>query len=182
MGIRACSTCQINLRDVKVPVENMLGEVGQGFKMAMQQLNKARLGIASQALGIAQASLEQAVSYAKQRKQFGKSLSDLQAVKIRIAQVAAKVEASRLLVRKATDLADKGEPFIKNAAMAKLVASETANFAAHQCIQVMGGMGFVKDMPAERFYRDARITEIYGGVTDVQMMIIAEQVLKELDS
>lgn len=182
MGIRASSTCQITLRDVKVPVENILGTVGQGFKIAMQQLNKARLGIASQALGIAQASLEQTVCFAKQRKQFGKSLSDLQAVKIRIAQVAAKVEASRLLVRKATELADKGLPFVKNAAMAKYMASETANFAAHQCIQVMGGMGFVKDMPAERFYRDARITEIYGGVTDIQLMIIAEQVLKELDS
>ncbi|KAL5278831.1 ACADS.2 family protein [Megaselia abdita] len=179
MGIRASSTCQITLKDVKVPAENILGEVGQGFKIAMQQLNKARLGIASQALGIAQASLEQAVLYSIERKQFGKTLSDLQAVKIRIAQVAAKVEASRLLVRKATALADKGEPFIKNAAMAKLVASETANFAAHQCVQVMGGMGFIKGMPAERFYRDARITEIYGGVTDVQMMIIAEQVLKE---
>lgn len=146
----------------------------------MQQLNKARLGIASQALGIAQASLEQTVLYAKERKQFGKSLSELQAVKIRIAQMAARIEGARLLVRKATQLADEGKPFVKNAAIGKLMASETANFSANQCVQVMGGMGFVRNMPAERFYRDARITEIYGGVTDVQMMIIADQVLKEL--
>ncbi|KAL1396620.1 hypothetical protein pipiens_002644 [Culex pipiens pipiens] len=145
----------------------------------MEQLDRARIGIASQALGIAQAALEEAIAYAKQRIAFGEPLLKLPAVRTRIAEMAVRIESSRLLVRKAATEIDRQRHATKACSMAKWVAGETATFAAHNCQQIMGGMGYVKDLPAERLYRDARITEIYGGVTDVQKGIVADQVIKD---
>ncbi|XP_053695641.1 short-chain specific acyl-CoA dehydrogenase, mitochondrial-like [Sabethes cyaneus] len=180
LGIRATSTCSLYLNDVRVPRSNILGTVGGGFRLAMEQLDRARIGIASQALGIAQAALEAAVCYADQRIAFGQSLLKLSSVQSRIAEMALRIENARLLVRKAATDIDRDQRATKSCSMAKWYAGETATFAAHNCQQIMGGMGYVKTMPAERFYRDARITEIYGGVTDVQKTIVAEQVIKQI--
>ncbi|XP_058452824.1 short-chain specific acyl-CoA dehydrogenase, mitochondrial-like [Malaya genurostris] len=180
LGIRATSTCNLHLENVRIPRSNLLGTVNGGFRMAMEQLDRARIGIASQALGIAQGALETATQYAAQRIAFGKPLLNQASVQTRIAEMALKIECTRLLVRKAAVEIDQGLRATRSCAMAKWHAGETATFAAHNCQQIMGGMGFVKDMPAERFYRDARITEIYGGVTDVQKTIVAEHVIKEL--
>ncbi|XP_038113236.1 short-chain specific acyl-CoA dehydrogenase, mitochondrial [Culex quinquefasciatus] len=181
LGIRASSTCNLILENVKIPKSNLLGTIGGGFRLAMEQLDRARIGIASQALGIAQASLEEAIAYAKQRIAFGEPLLKLPVVRTRIAEMAVRIESSRLLVRKAATEIDRQRPATKSCSMAKWVAGETATFAAHNCQQIMGGMGYVKDLPAERLYRDARITEIYGGVTDVQKGIVADQVIKQFD-
>lgn len=162
MGIRSSSTCNLILEDVRIPAENVLGMVGGGFKMAMEQLDKARVGIASQALGIAQAALEIAVEYASQRKAFGQPINQLQAVKLRIADMAVKLEAARLLVWRAAVCCDEPQRTTKESSMAKLAASEAATFVSHSAIQILGGMGYVTDLPAERYYRDARITEIYA--------------------
>ncbi|XP_055548205.1 short-chain specific acyl-CoA dehydrogenase, mitochondrial-like [Wyeomyia smithii] len=180
LGIRATSTCNLHLDNVRVRSSNVLGSIGGGFRLAMEQLDRARIGIASQALGIAQAALEAAVGYAEQRIAFGQPLLKLSSVQTRIAEMALRIESTRLLVRKAAVEIDRNERSTKACSMAKWFAGETATFAAHNCLQIMGGMGYVKNMPAERFYRDARITEIYGGVTDVQKTIVAEQVIEQL--
>ncbi|XP_058821338.1 short-chain specific acyl-CoA dehydrogenase, mitochondrial-like [Topomyia yanbarensis] len=179
LGIRATSTCDLCLDNVRIPKSNLLGSHNGGFRLAMEQLDRARVGIASQALGIAQAALEAAIQYAGQRIAFGQSLLKRTSVQTRIAEMAVRIESSRLLVRKAAVELDQGMKATKSCAMAKWIAGETATYAAHNCQQIMGGMGYVKDMPAERFYRDARITEIYGGVTDVQKTIVAENVIRE---
>lgn len=179
LGIRASSTCNVHLENVRVPGDNILGTIGGGFRLAMEQLDRARIGIASQALGIAQASLETAIDYAKQRIAFGQPLIKLSAVQTRLAEMAVRIESTRLLVRKAATEIDRGLKATKSCSMAKWIAGETATFSAHNCQQIMGGMGYVKDLPAERFYRDARITEIYGGVTDVQKTVVAEHLVKE---
>lgn len=180
LGIRASSTCGLHFNNVRIPGSNVLGKVGGGFRVAMEQLDRARIGIASQALGISQAALETASQYAEQRIAFGQPLSKLHSVQTRIAEMAVRIETARLLIRKAATEVDRGQQATKAISMAKWVAGETATFAAHNCQQIMGGMGYVKDMPAERYYRDARITEIYGGVTDVQKAIVAEHVIREL--
>ncbi|XP_055609337.1 short-chain specific acyl-CoA dehydrogenase, mitochondrial-like [Uranotaenia lowii] len=181
MGIRGTSTCQLIFEDCEIPKENLLGgKPGYGFKIAMQSLDAGRIGVASQALGIAQASLECAVDYANKRVAFGKPISKLQAIQAKIADMAVRVESARLLIWRAAWLKDNGKQFTKEAAQAKLTASEAATFCAHQCIQVLGGMGYVSDMPAERYYRDARITEIYEGTSEIQRLVIAGQVIKEL--
>jgi butyryl-CoA dehydrogenase len=181
LGIRASSTCDLILQDVKIHQSNVLGEVGDGFKIAMQQLDQGRIGIASQGLGIAQAAIEAAVNYASHRKAFGKYIIDMPAVQMRIAEMAMKLEAARLIVRKSAKLYDStGGRSTKYSSMGKLLASEAATFCAHNCQQIMGAMGYVNDLPGERFYRDARITEIYGGISDIQKMIIAEKVIQEL--
>ncbi|XP_050077851.1 short-chain specific acyl-CoA dehydrogenase, mitochondrial-like [Anopheles maculipalpis] len=180
LGIRGTSTCDLMLENVRIPDANVLGTVGGGMRIAMEQLDRARIGIASQALGISQAALETAVAYAKQRTAFGGTLIDLPAVRTRIAEIATKIEITRLLVRKAAGELDRGLRATKACSMAKWVAGETATYAAHGCQQILGGMGYVKNLPAERYYRDARITEIYGGVTDVQKSIVADQVIREL--
>uniref|UniRef100_V5G3M1 Short-chain specific acyl-CoA dehydrogenase, mitochondrial n=2 Tax=Anoplophora glabripennis TaxID=217634 RepID=V5G3M1_ANOGL len=180
MGIRSSSTCNLILEDVRIPKENVLGTIGGGFKMAMEQLDKARVGIASQALGIAQAALEIAVEYASQRKAFGQPINQLQAVKLRIADMAVKLEAARLLVWRAAACCDEPQRTTKESSMAKLAASEAATFVSHSAIQILGGMGYVTDLPAERYYRDARITEIYAGVNDVQRILIGDLIIKEL--
>ena len=179
LGIRATSTCSITLNDVRVPVENILGAPCGGFKIAMEQLDLARIGIASQALGIAQAALDTAISYASQRIAFQQSILELSTVQNRLAEMALKIEASRLLIRQAAAIKDESLKSTKFTSMAKWHASETATFCAHNCIQILGGMGIVEDLPAERFYRDARITEIYGGITDVQKKIVCDQMRKE---
>ncbi|XP_034751691.1 short-chain specific acyl-CoA dehydrogenase, mitochondrial [Etheostoma cragini] len=182
LGIRASSTANIILEDCRVPLGNMLGPRGAGFKIAMQTLDSGRIGIAAQALGIAQASLDCAADYALKRTAFGSPIGKLQAVQIKLADMAVAIESARLLTWKAALLRDSKKPFTKEAAMAKLAASEAATFCSHQAIQVLGGMGYVSDMPAERHYRDARITEIYEGTSEIQRLVIAGQLLKEYQS
>ncbi|KAL7303042.1 hypothetical protein TKK_0004260 [Trichogramma kaykai] len=179
LGIRGSSTCSLIFEDCNVPTENMLGEPGLGFKIAMMTLDAGRIGIASQALGIAQASLDCAVEYAHKRTAFGNSILKLQAIQVKLADMAMKIESSRLLTWKAAYLKDQKKPYTKEAAMAKLSASEAATFCSHQCIQILGGMGYVTDMPAERHYRDARITEIYEGTSEIQRLVIAGNLIKE---
>lgn len=181
IGLRASSTCNITLNDVRVPSKNILGAPCEGFKIAMQQLDEARIGIASLGVGIAQASLDTAINYASQRIAFKKPILEMSNVQIRLAEMALKIEASRLLVRQAANLKDENLKSTKFISMAKWHASETATFCAHNCIQILGGMGVVEDLPAERFYRDARITEIFGGITDVQKLIVAGQLRKEYE-
>lgn len=177
--IRATSTCSITLNDVRIPSENVLGAPCGGFKIAMEQLDQARIGIASQALGIAQASLDTAITYASQRIAFNKPILEMSTVQNRLAEMALKIEASRLLIRQAAQMKDENIRSTKFTSMAKWHAGEAATFCAHNCIQILGGMGIVEDLPAQRYYRDARITEIYGGITDVQKKIVADQLRKE---
>lgn len=179
LGIRGSSTCQLIFEDCEIPKENLLGEPGLGFKIAMQTLDAGRIGIAGQALGIAQASLEVAVDYAQKRQAFGKPISKLQAIQQKIADMSMALESARLLTWRAAWLKDNHQPYTKEAAMAKLAASEAATLCSHQCIQVLGGMGYVTDVSAERHYRDARITEIYEGTSEIQRLVIAGSVLKE---
>lgn len=181
ISIRATSTNTINLNDVRVHSSNVLSPPGQGFRIAMEQLDLARIGIASQSLGIAQASLDCSIEYASQRIAFESPILRMSSVKKRLAEMALKIESSRLLVRQAATKKDEHLRSTKYTSLAKWHASDTATFCAHNCIQILGGIGVVENSkyPAERLYRDARITEIYGGVTDVQMMIVAEQLIKE---
>jgi len=181
LGIRASGTCNLIFDNCRIPAANLLGEEGQGFKIAMSTLDGGRIGIAAQALGIGQAALECAVAYAQQRQSMGVPLSKLQAVQTKIADMALRQESARLLTWRAARCKDEGKSYIKEAAMAKLAASEAATYIAHQAIQVLGGMGFVTDMPAERHYRDARITEIYEGTSEIQRLVIAGQVVKEME-
>ncbi|KAJ1453551.1 acyl-CoA dehydrogenase [Pelagophyceae sp. CCMP2097] len=179
LGIRGSSTANLILEGVQVPKANLLGPLGAGFKIAMSTLDGGRIGIAAQALGIAQASLDCAAKYASERAAFGKPIASLYAIQLKLSEMACRLEAARLLTWRAAQLKDSGEAYVKEAAMAKLCASEAATFCAHQCIQVLGGMGYVSDMPAERYYRDARITEIYEGTSEIQHVVIASQILKE---
>ncbi|CAK9825813.1 Short-chain specific acyl-CoA dehydrogenase, mitochondrial [Anthophora retusa] len=179
LGIRGSSTCSLIFEDCKLPKENMLGQPGMGFKIAMMTLDAGRIGIAAQALGIAQASVDCAIEYAAKRQAFGSPIIKLHAIQQKIADMVLKLEGSRLLTWRAAVLKDNNKPYTKEAAMAKLSASETATFCAHQCIQILGGMGYVTDMPAERHYRDARITEIYEGTSEIQRLVIAANVIKE---
>ncbi|CAH0385643.1 unnamed protein product [Bemisia tabaci] len=179
LGIRASSTCSLIFEDCKVPEGNLLGEPGMGFKIAMMTLDAGRIGVASQALGIAQAALDCAVDYASKRTAFGNPITKLQAIQQKIADMSLRVESARLLTWRAAYLKDNHQPYTKEAAMAKLAASEAATYNAHQSIQILGGMGYVSDMPAERHYRDARITEIYEGTSEIQKLVIAGNVYKE---
>ncbi|XP_041915881.1 short-chain specific acyl-CoA dehydrogenase, mitochondrial [Alosa sapidissima] len=179
LGIRASSTANIILEDCRIPLGNLLGSRGMGFKIAMQTLDSGRIGIAAQALGIAQAAMDCAADYAHKRMAFGAPIGKMQAIQFKLADMAVALESSRLLTWKAALLKDAGKPYSKAAAMAKLAASEAATHIAHQSIQVLGGMGYVSDMPAERHYRDARITEIYEGTSEIQRLVIANLVLKE---
>ncbi|XP_066583295.1 short-chain specific acyl-CoA dehydrogenase, mitochondrial [Prorops nasuta] len=181
LGIRGSSTCSLIFENVQISSNNVLGEPGMGFKIAMMTLDAGRIGIAGQALGIAQASLDCAMEYAATRQAFGSPIIKLQAIQQKIADMALRIESSRLLTWRAAVLKDTGKPFTKEAAMAKLSASETATYCAHQCIQILGGMGYVTDMPAERYYRDARITEIYEGTSEIQRLVIAGNLIKEYE-
>lgn len=178
LGIRASSTTELIFQDCRIPKENILGKVGDGFKIAMQTLDGGRIGIGAQALGIAQAALEEAVKYSKERSQFNKQIANNQAIQWMIADMATQVDAARLLVYRAAWLKDKKKPFGKEAAMAKLYASETASFCANKAVQIHGGYGFMKEYKVERLLRDAKITEIYEGTSEVQRMVIAGATLK----
>nr|XP_010968055.1 PREDICTED: short-chain specific acyl-CoA dehydrogenase, mitochondrial [Camelus bactrianus] len=182
LGIRASSTANLIFEECRIPKDNLLGEPGMGFKIAMQTLDMGRIGIASQALGIAQAALDCAANYAENREAFGVPLSKLQAIQFKLADMALALEGARLLTWRAAMLKDNKKPFIKEAAMAKLAASEAATNISHQAMQILGGMGYVTEMPAERHYRDARITEIYEGTSEIQRLVIAGHLLRSYRS
>jgi len=179
LGIRSSDTAAIGFNNVRVPRENRLGEEGMGFKIAMETLNGGRIGIAAQALGIAQASFEAALKYSKERKAFGSPISNLQAIQFKLADMSVNTEAARLLTYKAALKKDAGEKFIKEAAMAKLYASRVAVQNALEAIQIHGGYGYVREYLVERFLRDAKITEIYEGTSEIQKLVIARELLKE---
>ncbi|MGO9163846.1 MAG: acyl-CoA dehydrogenase [Streptosporangiaceae bacterium] len=178
LGIRASSTPPLYFSNVRVPAGQLLGKEGEGFKIAMQTLDGGRIGIAAQALGIAQGALDAAVAYAKERVQFGKPIGNLQAIQWMIADMATEVDAARLLVYRAAWNEDHGLPYSTEGAMAKLFASETASRVAGKAIQVHGGYGYTESYPVERSYRDAKITEIYEGTSEVQRMVIARSALR----
>ncbi|MBI2083969.1 MAG: acyl-CoA dehydrogenase [Deltaproteobacteria bacterium] len=179
LGIRASSTSEIVLDDCEVPATNILGAEGEGFRIAMATLDGGRIGVGTQALGIARAAFEHACDYSKQREAFGQPIADFQAIQHYLADMALKIDASRLLLWRAAWMKDRGLPFTKEAAMAKLHASEAAMWITHKAVQIFGGYGFCKDYPVERFFRDAKITEIYEGTSEIQRLVIARDVLKE---
>ncbi len=181
LGIRATSTAQIFFEDCKVPANNLLGKEGEGFKIALHTLDGGRIGIGAQAVGLAQAALEESVRYAKERKAFGKTISDFQGLQFMIADMATRVEASRLLVWQAAVMKDSNVKYSKQSAMAKLYAAETAMWVTTKAIQIHGGYGYTTDYPVERFFRDAKITEIYEGTSEIQRIVIARETLKEIE-
>jgi alkylation response protein AidB-like acyl-CoA dehydrogenase len=172
-GIRGSSTTEIELEDVRIPRTSLLGEEGEGFKVAMDTLDGGRIGIAAQAVGIGRACLEASIKYSKEREQFGKPIAAFQAIQWKLADMATQLEASRLLVLRASWMRDRDERCSREAAQAKLFASRTANFCADECLQIHGGAGYTDDFHVERLFRDARITEIYEGATDIQRIVIA---------
>jgi butyryl-CoA dehydrogenase len=178
LGIRGSKSCQIFLDDVRLPADALLGEVGGGFKVAMSTLDGGRIGIAAQALGIARAVLEDSVAYAKDRRAFGKPIAQHQAIQWKLADMATELDAARLLTLRAAWLKDHKLPFNKEAAMAKLFASDIANRAAREGIQIYGGNGYVTEFPMERHFRDAKITEIYEGTSEIQRLVIANQLTR----
>jgi alkylation response protein AidB-like acyl-CoA dehydrogenase len=177
LGIRASSTCELLLEGCTVPRDRVLGEVGKGYKVAIETLNEGRIGIGAQMVGIAQAAVDHAVRYTKERRQFGTRLADFQAVQHQLARAATDVAAARLLVYNAARLRDAARPFLTEAAMCKLFASETAERAASLAVNLFGGYGFVKDYPVEKLYRDAKIGQIYEGTSNLQLQTIAKQLL-----
>ena len=177
MSICASSTTELIFQNCKIPKDRMLGGLGKGFKVAMSTLDGGRIGIASQALGIAQGALDVTVEYMKSRKQFGKKLSQMQALQFEVADLATRIEAARLLVYQAADMKERGLPYSKQSAMAKLFAAETAIHVTTKCVQLHGGYGYTKDYPVERMMRDAKITEIYEGTSEVQKIVIGASVL-----
>jgi butyryl-CoA dehydrogenase len=180
LGIRASSTSSIILDNCEVNEENCLGGAGEGFKVAMWTLDGGRIGIATQALGIARAAFEVAAKYSMEREAFGKPICDFEGVQWKIADMAMRIDASRLLIHRAAWMKDKNIPHSKEAAMAKLFASETATFVTKEAVQILGGYGYCKDYPVERYFRDAKITEIYEGTSEIQRVVIAKNVLKEI--
>lgn len=178
MGIRGSSTCELIFENCIVPKENQLGELGKGFKVAMTTLDGGRIGVASQALGIAQGAMDETVKYTKERKQFGKSISQFQNTQFQLADLETRIEAARLLVYSAADKKDKHVPFSADAAMAKLFAAETAMEMTTKAVQFHGGYGYTREYPVERMMRDAKITEIYEGTSEVQRMVISGKLLK----
>ena len=172
LGIRASSTCEVILDNVRVPKENVLSEVGKGYKISIETLNEGRIGIAAQMLGLAQGALDGALSYARQRSQFGKELREFQGIQFCLADLATQIEASKLMVYNAARLKDQGLPFIKEAAMAKLYAGNVAEEVASKALEVYGGYGFIKEFPAEKFYRDAKIGKLYEGTSNMQLSTI----------
>jgi butyryl-CoA dehydrogenase len=178
LGIRGSSTTSLFLEDCRVPAANLLGAEGEGFKIAMQTLDGGRIGIAAQAVGIAQACLEASVKYAKERRQFGTEIANFQAIQWKIANMAMDIDAARLLTYRAARLRDAGEPHTVEASMAKLFASKIANDHATQAVQIHGGVGYIKDFPVERYFRDAKITEIYEGTSEVQRIVLSKHLLR----
>ncbi len=177
LGIRASSTCEIVLDDCRLPNDRLLGERGKGFHIALATLDGGRIGIAAQALGIARAASEEATAYARERRQFGRPIADFQAIQWKIADMTTRIQASRLLTYRAAWVRDQGRRHTQEASMAKLFASETAMWVGTQAVQIFGGYGYIQDYPVERHFRDAKITEIYEGTSEVQRMVIARHVL-----
>ena len=175
MGIRASSTCELVFEDVKVPKENLLGELNKGFQIAMMTLDGGRIGIAAQALGIAQGAIDETVKYVKDRVQFGRPISKFQNTQFMLAEMQTRVDAARMLVYRAAAIKDAGEPYSSEAAMAKLFASETAREVTWRAVQLFGGYGYTRDYPVELMMRDAKITEIYEGTSEVQKMVISSR-------
>src|SRR5450432_2084243 len=177
LGLRASSTCELILDNCRVPRENVMGEVGKGYKVAIETLNEGRIAIGAQMVGLARAALEHATAYAKQRKQFGKAISEFQGVQFQLAKMATSLEAARLLVYNAARLRDAGMPFLMEAAMAKYYSSEIAEKVASKAIEVHGGVGITKDYPVEKLYRDAKIGRIYEGTSNIQLLTIAKKLI-----
>ncbi|MFZ0746995.1 MAG: acyl-CoA dehydrogenase [Terracidiphilus sp.] len=177
LGIRASSTCELIFDNCLISEENVVGQPGKGYKIAIETLNEGRIGIGAQMLGLAEGAWGHAVRYAKVRHQFGKPIAEFQAVQFALADMATEIEAARLMVYNAARLKDAGKPFVREAAMAKLFTSQVAESVASQCVEVFGGNGFVRDYPAEKFYRDAKVGKIYEGTSNMQLATIAKQVL-----
>ena len=178
LGIRGSDTCELYFDNCHVPIENLIDKEGQGFRIALATLDGGRIGIAAQALGIAQAALDKSVQYSKERKQFGKTISSFGALQEKIAKMGTNVEASRLLIQKAALLKDAHKPYTKAAAMAKSFASQTAMDASIDCVQIFGGYGYMQEYGVERLMRDAKITQIYEGTTEIQQMVIAREIME----
>lgn len=181
LGLRASSTCPLNFDNLKVPAKNILGQIGHGYKYAIGMLNEGRIGIAAQMLGLAQGCFDHTVPYTRQRVQFGKRIFDFQGMQHQIAHVATQIEAARLLTYNAARLKEAGRPFIKEACMAKYFTAEVATLTTSKCIEWMGGVGFTKDYPIEKYYRDCKIGTIYEGTTNVQLSTMAKFIDKEYD-
>ncbi|HSE48233.1 MAG TPA: acyl-CoA dehydrogenase [Terriglobales bacterium] len=177
LGIRASSTCELILEDCKVPKENLLGEKGKGYKIAIETLNEGRIGIGAQMLGVARGAFEYAVKYAQERKQFGKAIADFQGIQFQLAQMATDIEAARMMVYNAARMKDAGMDFVKEAAMVKLFASQVAERVTSLAIEIYGGYGFTKDYPVEKYWRDSKIGKIYEGTSNMQLQTIAKLVL-----
>jgi len=177
LGIRASSTCELIFDECRVPARNVLGDIGKGYKVAIETLNEGRIGIGAQMVGLAQGALDHTVAYIKERKQFGQAISEFQAVQHQVARAATDLEAARLLVYNAARLRDAGQPFLTEAAMSKLFASEVAERVTSLAINLYGGNGFVKDYPVEKLYRDAKIGQIYEGTSNLQLQTIAKRVI-----
>ncbi len=178
-GIKASDTREISFSDVKVPKENLCGELGKGFRQAVTILNSGRIGVSFQAIGIAQAALNEALKYSKERKQFGQELCNFQAIQFKLAEMATRIDASRLLGYRAAQLKDTGQPCHREASMSKLFSTRTANFVCNEAVQIHGGYGYIKEYPVERYFRDARVTELYEGTSEAQLMVISKDLLKE---
>jgi alkylation response protein AidB-like acyl-CoA dehydrogenase len=178
LGIRASSTAELLLEDCEVPEQNVLGEVGRGYKIAIETLNEGRIGIGAQMLGLAEGAFEHALSHMEQRQQFGQAIAEFQGVQFQYARLAMEIEAAKLLVYNAARLKDAGRPFIKEAAMAKLMASEVAERSASLAVEFMGGVGFTREFPVEKLYRDAKIGKIYEGTSNLQLVTIAKLLRK----
>lgn len=179
MGLRGSETVSLTLEDLRVPADQRLGGEGDGFKIAMSMLDAGRIGVAAQALGVMTAAFEEAAKYAQQRHAFGGPIAKIQAVQFKLAEMERRVQCSRLLLHKAAWLRDTGQPYTRAASMAKLYASEAATWVTHQAIQVHGGYGYVKEYAVERYYRDARVMEIYEGTSEIQRLVIARSLLKD---
>jgi short-chain 2-methylacyl-CoA dehydrogenase len=177
LGIRASSTCELILEDCRVPKSNVLGEVGKGYKVAIETLNEGRIGIGAQMIGLAKGALEHAVKYTKERKQFGKAIGEFQGVQFQLARAAVEVEAARLSVYNAARLRDAGRPFLTEAAICKILSSEVAESVSSLAVNLFGGNGFVKEYPVEKLFRDAKIGQIYEGTSNLQLQTIAKQLL-----
>jgi butyryl-CoA dehydrogenase/short/branched chain acyl-CoA dehydrogenase len=177
LGIRASSTCELILEDCKVPKANVLGEPGKGYKIAIETLNEGRIGIGAQMIGLARGAWEHALKYAQERKQFGKPIADFQGIQFQIAQMATELEAARMLVYNAARMKDAGMNFVREAAMAKLFASQVAERVTSLCVEIFGGYGFTKDYPVEKYFRDAKIGKIYEGTSNMQLQTIAKLVM-----
>ncbi len=180
LGIRASSTCELIFEGCKVPKSNVLGDVGKGYKIAIETLNEGRIGIGAQMVGVAQGAYEHALRYSQERQQFGRAIAEFQGVQFQLAEMATQIEASRLLTYNAARLRDVGKPFIKEAAMAKLFASRSAEFVASRAIETYGGYGLTREYPVEKYFRDQKVGQIYEGTSNMQLLVISKQILGKM--